>query len=207
MENPKKLPTYAIVLLCIFYPFGLLYLLFIQIRKLRTQPEEYKKTNTILTAIAAFLIFSGVFYLISGVTGQVEADPDSVLFGIVTMLLVGCGGGIALLIYCHKYKKPGKLYERYAPLLKGYPEPDIAELARLLGVSQEQVVSDVQTMLDVGYLRGIYIDRGRGKLVCPQAKKAEIPKRQVICPHCGGINQVPVETAAVCDYCNMPIGG
>ena len=77
MENPKKLPTYAIVLLCIFYPFGLLYLLFIQIRKLRTQPEEYKKTNTILTAIAAFLIFSGVFYLISGVTGQVEADPDS----------------------------------------------------------------------------------------------------------------------------------
>lgn len=203
-QTEKKLPGWAVALLIIFYPVGLIYLLCKWLN--RNKDAFTQKANTI-TVVGVVLLFCGVVYPIFGLTGNVQSDdPGEILFGIITMLIVCFVGGIVLLVYGNQFRKLGRFYVKYVPaILEGGLE-SIDEIAAVAGVGYEVAADDLQKLINKGALPGRYIDHQERKLVWPSKPKEKEPvKKATICPHCGGNNTVIIGQDTVCAYCDSPL--
>lgn len=203
-QTQKKLPRWAVVLLVIFYPAGLLYLL---CKWLNKNQDGYTQKANIIMIIAVLLIMCGSYYLIAGVTGNVQSDdPNNILFGIIVMLLFGCGGGIALLVIGSKYRKLGKLYKKYTPVVLNGDLESLDEIASAVGVSFDEAAADLQQLMGKGAWSDRYIDHRGGRLVWTKKPAVkEIPKENKTCPHCGAVCQVTPGQDMICAYCDSPL--
>lgn len=206
MSNQKKGSGCAVVLMIFFFPFALLYLLYVLVKKLGSEPQNYKKNSKTANVAACILIALGIIYLVAGMTGQIQSeDPDEIRFGVITMLIVCCGGGLALLLYNLKCKKFAVLYNKYVPCILGSQTDSIDQLASMVGVPYDTALADLDRLIGHSELKGAYIDRQNGKLIMPKVEEPPTPMVQVTCPHCGGTNSVPEGESAACDYCGMPL--
>ena len=206
MENriEKKLPGWAVALLVIFYPVGLIYLL---CRWMNKNKDAFTQKSNIMTVIGVFLLFCAVIYLIAGLTGNVQSDdPEEIFFGIIMMLIVCFVGGIALLIYGSQFRKLGRLYGKYASVILGEELESIDEIATVSGTGYEIAVADIQKLIDKGGLPGRYIDHRKRILVWLDKPHVKEPvKKAIICPHCGGSNTIIMGQPAACAYCDSPL--
>lgn len=203
-QKQKKLPGWAVALLVIFYPAGLIYLL---CKWLNKNQDGYTQKSNFFMIIAVLLIMCGIYYLIAGVTGNVQSDdPNNILFGIIVMLLFGCGGGIALILCSSKYRKLGKLYKRYTPVVLSGGLENLDEIASAVGVNCDQAAADLQQLIDKGAWSDRYIDhRGRRLVWTKKPEVKEVPKEKRTCPHCGAVCLITPGLDEICEYCDSPL--
>lgn len=202
----KKLPGWAVALLVIFYPVGLLYLLYSHVNKKNDPRDGFTHKSVVATVAGGFLVFSGIFYLISAAIGNVVAeDEDSILLGAVIMLAAGLGGGAALLIYGNRCRKLEQLHKRYVPGILNEGMEKIDEIALFAGVRREEAAEDLRKLLDAGALRGFSIDYGERKLVWPDAIAPKQNRVTKICPNCGGMNEIILGRSEMCAFCNSSL--
>lgn len=203
-QKPKKLHGCVTALLIFFWPAGVAYLI---INMLNKDKNNYVKKANAITAFGVFLIICGIYYLIAGLTGNVDSeDPGEILYGIVTMLIFGCGGGFALLIFGGKQRKLGLLTRKYVPAIVDGGMEDMEAITQMANVSYEQAEADLQLLIGKGILKERYIDPQKRMLVwTAKPREEDLPKEKVICPHCGGTNIVTFGKESICEYCDSQI--
>lgn len=205
-KKEQKLPVWAVIILVIFYPFGLVFLIYRLTKKLSNTPDNFKANSRPVTITAYILIFFGIIYLVAGLTGSLQAETEGdVVFGVTVMLILFCGGGIGLLVHRNKCKKLADLYDKYVPCITGSQVNDIARLASMVGVTYDIALGDLKKLLGFGALKDAYMDLQRGKIILPNVIADSRPNSVVICPHCGGSNKFPAGQIGSCEYCDMPL--
>lgn len=144
-------------------------------------------------------------------------DPDAgpVLVAIFFMI-----AGICLIKTAVKIKKNAEDIRRYLAIVVNGGKRDLAGIASAMKKTYGDVRTDLQMMIDRGYLKGAYIDDGAEVLVIVERQQAtveqtatpsytgmpvQVQKRVVQC-RCCGANNVVVGAVGECEYCGSPIG-
>lgn len=209
MENQanKRPSDCALVLIILFFPYVLLFRLFKLLVKASKEPPEKANANALVFLLSgAFFFITGIAYVAAGFAGELQSDnQNDIVFGMVVMFLLFCGGGVALMLMSLKYFKLSKLYNKYIPYILSSGVLSIHQLSQILNVSYDTALRDLQLLLTKGALKGAYIEHPSGSIVLPNPP--EPPKKKVFCPHCNGANLVYVGQDASCDYCGSPIKG
>ena len=205
-KKGKGVSCLTLILCFFFFPFIPIVLIWNMTAQLGSSLEDYKKKSVPVKITAYVLIFCGIVYLIAGLTGSVQADnPNDVVFGVIVMLLVCCGGGLAMLAHCRKCKIRAGYYDLYVPFITNKQVFDISQLASMAGVSQDHALKQLNSILGHGVLKNAQIDRYENRIILPQPEIPVVPTKIIICPHCNGTNEVPEGTHGVCSYCDMPL--
>lgn len=225
-NNIKQGASWTVIILClIFFFYAGIPLMLMKLHR----DKANMLTNAKRTAVVGWIIFGlGVIYLIAGVTGGLAADDTgSIVFGVVVMVALCCGGGYAIVRNAKKYKKLGLTYERYLPVVSGSPNGSLDDIAEVLGETYDTTSENVQKLIDAGMFENSYIDKTRRCLVSPavsstfrpqsdypaveanynrQHQNRAIPKKikTVKCPNCGGVNNVTEGAENLCDFCGSP---
>lgn len=203
-QTEKKLPGWAVVLLVIFYPAGLIYLL---CKALNKGKDMFTRKANTMTVIAAVLIFCGILYPIMAATGNLEAeDPEQILGAVVMMVIVCFACGAVLLVLGFQNRKLGKLYQKYVPGIENSAEEEISRIAAMAGANYDTTVAELQVLVDKGALKDRYIDHQARKLVwSAKPKEKQIQKIKRFCSNCGAVCEVTPGQPAKCEYCDSPI--
>ena len=156
---------------------------------------------------AGVLIFTGIFFVIAALTGNVEVeDPSQIPFSIAVMLIVCCGGGLALLIPWWRFRQIAGLYELYAPVVIHDDVEDIRQIAAVTGREFPRTRQELEQLIAFGALDGRYIDYENDILIWPNRPVVPQPKMIAkLCPHCSGQNQIPEGQTIRCAYCDSLI--
>lgn len=207
MDN-KKRNIFWIVMLVIFYPFWMILLPIWLLRRLHADPERYGKNSTGVTIYGWVLIAVAAIYLVSAITGSLEAENVSdVIFGVIVMLAL-CGGcGTLLVLHGRKYRETAKLREKYLPVIARSEDGNMDKMGISLGLPYDTVKQQLQRLICHKVLTDSYIDEARhvlvSKLLGTSAPRVE--RRAVQCPHCGGMSQILVGGKNVCEYCDSEL--
>ena len=204
----KKKPTgCALALLIFFYPVGLCYLIYWLLGKDTVRDGHYRKRANHIAITAGVLIFTGIFFVIAALTGNVEVeDPSQIPFSIAVMLIVCCGGGLALLIPWWRFRQIAGLYELYAPVVIHDDVEDIRQIAAVTGREFPRTRQELEQLIAFGALDGRYIDYENDVLIWPNRPVVPQPKMIAkLCPHCSGQNQIPEGQTIRCAYCDSLI--
>lgn len=181
-------------------------------------PKSKKSAATIFGWI---LLFMGVFYLFSALAGNLDVEPgENATSGIITAIVIFCGGGGALIWLGGKNKRLHSMYTKYSSIIAGNPDASLEQLASTSAKPYAKVCADLQKLVDMGFFPGYYLDLNRKTFSCPAAKSARpagVPtgrpqaaptpagSKVVKCPNCGGSNTLIGDTTE-CEYCGSPLG-
>lgn len=106
--------------------------------------------------------------------------------------------------------------KRYAAALGSGNIVSIEQLAAACGQNSGLVYENLNKMLSSGYLRNIYVDQGRGRIIFLNSKGMEIDPASIIerpemtsatCTACGGVTVLPLNESGICAYCGSKIKG
>ena len=203
-QTEKKLPGWAVALLVIFYPAGLIYLL---CKALNKGKDSFTKKGNILLVAAALLIFTGTAYpFLANAEYAGLYSPEQTVSYIIAMLIACFGGGVALLVVGLRFMKLGKLYQKYVPGIESSAEEEISRIAAMAGADYDTTVAELQVLVDKGALKDRYIDHQARKLVwSAKPKEQQIQKIKRFCSNCGAVCEVTPGQPANCEYCDSPI--
>lgn len=203
-QTEKKLPGWAVALLVIFYPAGLIYLL---CKALNKNKDSFTKKGNILLVVAALLIFTGTVYpFLANAEYEGLYSPEQIVSYTAVMLISCFGGGVALLVVGLRFTKLGKLYQKYVPGIENSAEEEISRIAAMAGADYDTTVAELQALINKGALKDRYIDHQSRKLVWtakPEVK--QIPKLKRFCSNCGAVCEVIPGQPVNCEYCDSPI--
>lgn len=205
MEKKGTKWGWIIFWLIFFWPVGL----FLMIRKFATDKSALMsgKTGTILV-VGWILVVFGILCLCT----EIEA-PDT--FGIVFSLLILLGG-VLLLRKERETKKTAAKYKKYINIVVNQDVRNMDDIVSAVGLSYDEVAKDLQSMIDIGYLKDAYIHHSNRQIILKQPEMANhipyaamnqvsaVPK-SVRCPGCGANNVVVVGRVSECEYCGTPI--
>lgn len=197
----KKTTSWVAIIvgLILFFPIGI-YLLF---KKVTEENGSYQQNGNVLIIIALALFCMIPIIAIFAYTGELQYADGTPAYGaaLVISMLLGAGGisSIAVGIY---YIQRGQKYDQYISKLSPQHPVELRELASELKLPINTVISDLQCMIDTGYIPNAYIDHIRMRLA---TKPVICFTTQVICSACGGTNQVEPGKPAACEYCNTAL--
>ena len=81
------------------------------------------------------------------------------------------------------------------------------ELAKQLNLSYDKTLAELNRAMNRGYLVNCYLNQsGEAAIILTNITAAD-NYVTVICPNCGGSNQVRAGFSGVCSYCNSPLSG
>lgn len=212
--NTKKSPGWgwAVFWLVFLWPLGL----FLVLRK-------YNHKTVIMSAskapmVAAWILISlGVITLLSN-TQRLSTDY------FVTLALVSwVVGGVLILIKTKKIKVKAEQYQKYLNRILNCGERNLDNLASAASVTYGQAQTDIQAMIDGGYLQGAIQEANRTIVLVQDMQAAPPPytvapaapsqpdlrqqSRSVRCPGCGANNVVSGGRITECEYCGTPLNG
>jgi hypothetical protein len=102
-----------------------------------------------------------------------------------------------------------KKYMRYIELVVKESQYSIFTIARILRLPQEYVIWDLQEMIDKGYFKGAYIDKGKNEMILVNGNLGQEKTNRcsgkeilVICEHCGASKLVCEGAISKCEYCD-----
>ena len=212
MNNKKFSSLYSwpviIVALCVFWPVGL----FLALRRFSVDKTAMMKTSGKgLKILGIVLIVLGIF----GIIGSL--DPLSVA-NIIIFLFFFIGGGLVLVNKSKKIQAEGDTIKRYLAIIVNNNIKQLDAIAATMGKQYDVVRTDVQKMIDKGFLKNAYINEGTREIVMTvnnntdntffQAQSnvaaAEVEVRVVACPCCGANNTVS-GAVGECEYCGTPL--
>ncbi len=216
---------FIILLLIFFFPVGI-GLMIVKLHK----DKAHFTSNGKKTAIVGWVYIGfGILYMLMGLTGGLDTSAgSSVVSGVITMLIVCCGGGYAIVHHGNKYKKLGLVYDKYVPVISSTPDGSLDSIAEKLGETYDTSTENIQKLIDMGLLKDSYVDKSNRSIVSPlvatitrtnkyrlepnqntnaTAQPAQsTPKvKTVKCPNCGGINTFTENADNICDFCGSPL--
>ncbi len=190
--------------LIIFWPIGLV----LAFNKMTNDK------SAVMSGKTGFLSFTGWLLVFLGVctfAAWTEA-PDFFGFVITAFFL---GGGVFVIIKARKTKKAGQRYKKYLDLIVNQGYRKIDDMAGIVGLQYEEVLSDLDKMSDIGYLNNYYINIANREIGEKFIQNPVYANNQVVaqpvktvsvkCPGCGANNVCTSGTVTDCDYCGTPI--
>ena len=139
----------------------------------------------IFTAMSVYGIVAGLAYLVM-----------LVMFGAVFLL------GIL-------NQNQVRLPKRFATIFSANATGTILvrDLAKQLNMSYDKTLAELNRAMNRGYLVNCYLNQsGEAAIILTNITAAD-NYVTVICPNCGGSNQVRAGFSGVCSYCNSPLSG
>ena len=83
----------------------------------------------------------------------------------------------------------------------------VRDLAKQLNMSYDKTLAELNRAMNRGYLVNCYLNQsGEAAIILTNITAAD-NYVTVICPNCGGSNQVRSGFSGVCSYCNSPLSG
>ena len=208
MKNAKKHTPISwgtiIFWFVLFYPIAILLLVlrFIKEKDKYISNGKALKIISILIGSPSLLLF--YLWLIGEWTYE---DGTAISFG---MFLFVCAFFVvpAMLLFKkgQQYITRGQIYDHYLGQLRQYQSIDINQLSAEIKVPYSRTCSDLQYMIDSGYIPNACIDHYTSRLVLIKPKYSDyLPNSRIVtCPHCCGNNTVRGEKHIICDYCDSP---
>jgi hypothetical protein len=182
------------------------------IKKLSTDKSALMsgKTGT-LSAIGWILIVIGAVGSIG-----IISDPSNDAAGGIIIGLAMIVGGVLVLRKASKTKKTAAKYKKYIDIVVNQNTRSIDNIAATAGLSYDVAVKDLQDMINIGYLKDAYVNKGSREIILKQNEPeaytqastndlANTQKIAVRCPGCGANNIVVVGRVSECEYCGTPI--
>jgi len=166
----------------------------------------YLASFTALCAFLAFIYFfegkstSGILWWKETTTFGL-GQRLAILFLAIALTLVA----IVSLFAAIKLSLMSGRFNKYLPVIKGCDQIAIQQIAAMMNHAPHQVVSDLQNMIDSGYIKGYYINYQRQMLVERGDLPRNIEKKVVKCPTCGGNTQITIGIVNYCKYCKCLI--
>ena len=203
-------PTIILMLIC-FWPLGL-YLIFKRVSMDKT--ALIKTGGKALSTLGGILVAFGLIMVIAGIaSGEVS---------MVIVFLFFVAGGVALLLKANKTKQEAESVKRYLSIIINGGERELDAIAAVTGKQYEIVRTDIQNMIDKGFLRNGYINEGDRTLVLASKPTVKVntqtsaratvsatttaaPQPRVVsCPCCGANNTI-MGNLGECEYCGSPL--
>ncbi len=166
----------------------------------------------------------GIFLFSFAVLGLIVCVEDGLDAGTLLVILFFGAAGLSLIGTAGKIKNRAEDIRRYLAIVVNGGKRELDAIASAVKKPYETVRSDLQMMIDKGYLKGAYIDDGAGELVVPERQQpvvvqaapplfagtpvqpqAQMKKRVVQCSCCGANNVIEGDVG-ICEYCGSPIG-
>lgn len=154
--------TVVVIMLILFWPVGL-FLLFGKLANDRS--ASFGGGAGLIRFVGFILVAFGVIMLFTLFSG----DGEIVAGGIMGAIIFGLPG-LWLLKKGKKMRKTGDKNRTYINYIVNNKINDVSELARRMGVSQQQVIDDVNLMINNGMLGRARLNLSNGKIQFPRPK-------------------------------------
>ncbi len=180
-----------ILLMVVFWPIGF-YLLY---KKAQSDKKTALTASKILGLLGTIFIVVGVVTIFVGV-------------GIFYLIL-----GIVLKNFSKKLRISSENVKKYLAIIINGNVRQLDAIAATVGKSYDVVKSDIQKLIDDGYLKNAYINESTREIVLAQPAAAQANSatagaaasaRIVACPCCGANNTITGATGE-CEYCGSPL--
>ena len=195
-----------IIAFFVFWPVGL-FLLFKRVA------NDKKTAMGAAKLIRGIGIASCVFAAI----GFLASFSDDFGSALIVVLIFG-GAGVALISLAKKMKTEAENVKKYLAIIVNGNERMLDNIASAIGKDYATVRSDVQKLIDKGYLKNAYINENAREVVLPvkaapapvytaatpNAPAAPVQVRVVTCPCCGANNTI-AGAVGECEYCGAPL--
>ncbi|MCL2426472.1 MAG: hypothetical protein FWD05_09065 [Oscillospiraceae bacterium] len=197
MNNTTRKQTswgWIIFWFIIFWPVGLILL----IKRQSSDRSATLRSNRGVFIASYILMGLGAIYLMTGIV------PAFLLFG---------GGGVVIFLYARKSKKKGEHYKAYIAMIVNQNQTSIDAIAAAAGVSYDVAVSEIQEMINAGYIPNAYVDVAQRRVVLAnavpqweapmpvQVNSAAAQMAVVVCTGCSANNRIIIGQSAECEYC------
>lgn len=209
-ENDKISILYSwpviVLVICFFWPVGI----FLIIKRVSIDKKVALSVGKILSIAGGFSYGLAIIYLLA----CVSEGYDSGDFGIIVFLGLA---GFALCKVAKKLKKEAENTKQYLAIIINGNIRQLENIAATTGKSYEVVRTDIQKMIQKGYLKNAYIDEGTREVVLPKKETVEnvtatnsrapenpVQTKIVTCYCCGANNSI-VGVRGECEYCGSPL--
>jgi len=157
----------------------------------------------------------GIGLFIFGAIGFIGCASDYDLGGCVVAAFFMLGG-LVLIIKANKRRKEAESMKQYLSIIVNGNVRRLDEIASTTGRSYDAVRSDVETLINKGYLEDAYINESTREVVLPEFDKysnlqksqsttsTKASARVIVCPSCGANNTVAGDVGE-CEYCGSPL--
>lgn len=198
----------------LFFPVGIYFLH----RRLTEDRTESLRNSKIVNVLGWILVSMGALYIsLLFATENDTGEFSSVVNAFIFLGVIFIIPGLRVLYGAKKMKQKGMRYNRYYHIINGRIS-SIAEIARSAAVPPKIALTEIQDMIDCGFIPGAYIDLNHQEILLPgssrnnihsgnlnQANKKEKRKKAINCPNCGANGVVTEGTATECEYCGTPL--
>ena len=207
-ENGKLGCLYSwpviILALCIFWPVGI----FLIIKRVSVDKKAAMGAGKLIGGIGI------ASYCIAGI-GFIACLSDGFGSDDIGMILFFGIAGFALQKVSQKIKKDADDVKKYLSIIVNGNEKQIDAIAASMGKSYDVAKTDIQQMINTGYLKNAYINEGTREIILPNNNiqeqngtvgndAANIATKIVACPCCGANNTI-VGDMGECEYCGSPL--
>lgn len=196
----------------LFWPIGIYLIL-----KKVSLDRQAAMVGSKLIKIFGIILFS---FALLGFIISVEEGFDA---GSLIVILFFGAAGLSLMGTSTKMKHNAEDIRRYLAIVVNGGKRNLEEIASAVKKPYETARNDLQAMIDKGYLKGAYIDDGRGELVLTERQQPVVQmapplfagtptrppvqqKKMVLQCVCCGANNVIEGDVGICEYCGSPIG-
>ena len=157
------------------------------------------KINLIAASLKGKIqLICGIGLVIFSIGGFSVEIPALDVFGIILAVAV-LSLGLFLIYRFYRTQKLISRFRLYVSILSNQSSMSIYALSQTVGIPEQQVNRELQTMIDRRFFADAYIDHGRKCLVFPlmeqETRRASDESHDVlyvtaVCPICGGSNRI-----------------
>ena len=164
--------------------------------------KRVKSAKRLLIVGGIFTAMS-VYGIVAGLAGNAKLRS-----GLATYLVMLVMFGAVFLLGILNQNQV-RLPKRFATIFSANATGTILvrDLAKQLNMSYDKTLAELNRAMNRGYLVNCYLNQsGEAAIILPNITAAD-NYVTVICPNCGGSNQVRAGFSGVCSYCNSPLSG
>lgn len=182
-----------------FFPVGIPLL----VKKVTTEKDHYIQNGNGVKKLGIVILCFTVISIILYAAGELQLTEDSnQVTVLISMFIMLPACGLFCMYKGRQISARGKRYDDLIPYLALNPYQNLDTLASELKIPLQTVIADLKYLMQVGYISNVYIDMPNRRLCVKQVTPETFT---VICPHCGGKNDIALNTPAKCEYCDSPI--
>lgn len=216
-EKKKILNSWLVIILALwlFWPLGV----FLLVRRLSVDPNRLKLIALLLNIFAIASYVCAAFMLsFVGICLFDMSDPSNAdVFPIFLIGMILCAvAGFFSKRYAKKFKKEAEDTNRYLSIFERENESRIDVIAALVDKPMDVVKSDIEKIIQKGYLKNAYIDERTNEVIylSPAEEQMEFNvlrassnerKPKVVNCSCCGANNTIIGGMGECEYCGSPL--
>lgn len=214
-DNTNMLYSWPVILIALsfFWPVGI----YLIIKRTSSDKKAALSAGKFIGGIGIVLYVIAALYLL-------PCLPDQFNSFSVGVIVFFAAAGFALRLVARKIRKEAELVRKYLSIIVNGEVRQLDAIASTIGKSYDSVKSDVQEMIDKGYLKNAYINEGTREVVLTNhsavvqnteysvsstenranTSAAASQPRIVMCKCCGARNVIE-GVLGECEYCGVPI--